>query len=132
MTDIDTFRSHFPEFGTPPGTGAYSDPRVSFWLDVGGKLLNAGRWGDLLDHGLELFVAHHLSLEAGNFLAAAKGGAPGSTTGILTGKTVGPLSASYDAGVITLENAGHWNQTTYGIQFYQLMRMAGAGPVHVG
>lgn len=125
--DVVTFRSDFPEFGETPGTGAYTDARIDFWLAIGGKLLTSDRWDDLLDHGLELFVAHHLTMDAANQRAAAANSAIGQVTGPLASKAVDKVSAGYTTGAVTLENAGHWNLSTYGIQFWQLMRMVGCG-----
>lgn len=125
--DITTFRSDFPEFGTTPGAGAYTDARITFWLSIASKLLTSDRWDDLLDHGTELFVAHHLTMDAANQRAAAAGGNIAQTQGPLASKSIDKVAASYTTGAVTLENAGHWNLTTYGLQFYQLMRMIGCG-----
>lgn len=127
--DATTLRTDFPEFadGTKYPTGT-----VNFWLSVGAKLLNAERWGELLDHGLELFTAHHLVVSARDVTAAAGGkGVPGTASGVVSSKSVGNLSLSYDTGAGIEENAGHWNLSTYGTQFINLARMVGAGPVQL-
>lgn len=126
-----TFRVDFPEFGTTPGSGAYTDARINFWLSIGTLLLNSTRWGDLLDHGMELFIAHHLTMDATNQKAAATGGNIGQTSGPLASKAVDKVSASYTTGEVTLETAGHWNLTTYGLQFYALLRIVGAGGIQL-
>lgn len=36
-----------------------------------------------------------------------------------------------DVSGILITDAGHWNQTTWGVQFYQLMMMAGAGGIQL-
>ena len=128
---VDTFREDFPEFGVSPGSGAFSDARIEFWLGIATVMLNAERWDTLLDHGIELFIAHHLAMDRNNVVAGATGGAVGQTQGPLASKSVDKVAASYSTGEVTLENAGHWNLTTYGIQFYQRMKMHGAGPIHV-
>lgn len=128
---VETFREDFPEFGTSPGTGAYTDARITFWLEIAALMLNLCRWGTLIDHGTELFVAHHLAMDNANQRAAAAGGSIGQTTGPLNNKSVDKVAAGYSTGEVTLENAGHWNMTTYGIQFFQLMRMMGAGPIQI-
>lgn len=128
---VETFRADFPEFGTSPGTGAFTDARITFWLSIAALMLNSCRWSDLLDHGTELFVAHHLTMDFNNQRAAAVGGQIGQTSGPLASKSVDKVAASYSTGEVTLETAGHWNLTTYGLQFYQLMKMMGAGPIQV-
>jgi hypothetical protein len=47
--------------------------------------------------------------------------------GPIASKSVGGVSISYDVGAVTIENAGHWNGSQYGIQFYQLAMIVGAG-----
>ena len=69
-----TFRADFPEFSN---TTTYSDSLINFWLGIGVLRLNAGRWGALLNQGLELFTAHFISISAMNQLSVAAGGIPG-------------------------------------------------------
>jgi len=122
--DAATFRSDLPEFANAT---RFPDSRINFWLGIGNKLLNAQRWADLLDHGLELFVAHHLTLAKQNEAAAATGGVPGVSTGAVSAKEVDKVSVSYDTSAGLEENAGHWNLTTYGTQLIRLARMVGSG-----
>lgn len=120
-----SFRANFPEFAD---AAIYPDATVSYWLGIGIKMLRPDRWGDLLDHGLELFTAHHIALARQAVQAAASGGTPGANTGVVTSEAVDKVSVSYDAGSTTLDTgAGHWNATMYGVQFLQLARMAGSG-----
>jgi len=119
--DLATFRADFPEFATTP------DARVTFWLTLSAKMLNAERWADLLDHGMELFTAHHLAIDNANQRAAAGGGAVGQSSGPVASKAVDKVSVSYDTGAATLEGSGHWNLSSYGTQFYALLRMMGTG-----
>lgn len=120
-----SFRANFPEFAD---AAMYPDATVNYWLGIGARMLRPDRWVDLLDHGLELFTAHHIALARQAVEAAAAGGVPGSNTGVVTSEAVDKVSASYDAGSTTLDSgAGHWNATVYGVQFLQLVRMAGSG-----
>lgn len=122
--DIATFRADFPEFGD---TTAFPNSGVTYWLTLGGKLLNASRWDDLLDTGLELFIAHNLVLERQAQKAAAFGGVPGVSTGPTSGKTVDKVTVSYDTSAAMEPDAGHWNLTIFGTRFIALARMVGAG-----
>lgn len=120
-----SLRQNLPEFAS---TSDYPDATLTYWLGIGMKLLRADRWGDMLDHGLELFTAHHLVLARQAVQSAALGNTPGANTGVVTSEAVDKVSASYDAASTTLDtNAGHWNATTYGVQFLMLARMAGSG-----
>lgn len=112
------FRTDFPEFAD---TARYSDGMVSFWLTYALAMLNADRWGSMLDHGVKLMLAHQC------VLAAKNGKAPGGIVAPQTAKAVDKVSVAYDTASVQLENAGHWNGSTYGIQFLQLARMMGAG-----
>lgn len=128
---VASFRAAFPEFGGP-STTTYPDPEVQFYLDLGTKLLDVGRWADLFDYGQQLFVAHNLALSFTSKAAAANGQQPGQVTGAVTSASVDKVSYSRDASSIMLTDAGHWNLTTYGIRYKQLVRMIGAGPYQVG
>jgi hypothetical protein len=126
--DAATFRTDFPEFAD---TTLYPDSRVNFYLGLGAKLLPACRWGDLLDFGLELYTAHYLVIATRNQDAAAAGGVPGAVTGVATSKAVDKVSVSYDTTSVLNADAGFWNMTTYGVEFYQLMMTVGAGGVQL-
>ncbi|SRR5258708_36069694 len=122
--DIATFRADFPEFGSAPN---FPDAGVTFWLTLGGKLLDPCRWGNLLDQGLELFVAHNLVLERQAQKSAATGAAPGVPTGPVSAKGVDKVNISYDTTAAMEPDAGHWNLTIYGVRYVRLVNMVGAG-----
>ena len=124
-----SLRAQFPAFAS---TTTYSDPMVSAWLAVGVNFVNADRWGDQTDFGVSLWTCHHLALEGKAYAAALAGQTPGTQIGVLSSKSGGGVSASYDISSSTEKDAGYWNQTQYGIQFYRLMMMFGAGPLQVG
>lgn len=126
--DIAAFRQHFPEFSDE---SRYPDGEIEFWATLGEMMLIQCRWGDVYDQGLELYVAHQLTVEARNKKAAsAPGGIPGGA-GLQSGKTVGSTSVQYDTKTATEEGAGFWNLSTYGQQFYRISRMIGAGALQV-
>jgi len=124
----NTFRQAFPEFAS---TSDYRDGQITFWMTLAGNLLNADRWGDMLDLGTMLYVAHHLALGTRDQQTAQAGGVPGMVNGPQSAKAVDKVSASYDTGAVALEGGGFWNSTMYGIQFLQLARYAGAGGVQM-
>ena len=126
--DVAQFRQMFPEFGE---TADYASATISLWLGVAAKLVDANRWGNLIDTGIGFFTAHNLVLQTANIRAAEAGGVPGSTGGMVASKSVGTVSVSYDATVAAELDAGHWNQTTYGRQYIHLARMIGAGCVQL-
>lgn len=120
-----TFKQIFPEFAST------STVTIDFFLSVGNGLLSVDRWGEQLDYGLGLFVAHHLAIADVDSRAAAAGAPPGVGGGVTTAKSVDKVSVTYDGSLGTYEGAGFWNRTTYGIRFFQLARMVGAGGYQV-
>ena len=124
---IAAFRQDYPEFSA----AAYPDSGVTYWLTVAGLLLNASRWQDMLDVATELFVAHNLALERQAQKSATTGAVPGLSTGPVSSKTVGPVTQAYDTTAGIELDAGHWNLTTFGTRFINLVRMFGAGPIQV-
>lgn len=122
------FRTDFPEFAS---TTQYPDSAVNFWLVWAYKLLNPCRWVDILDLGVELFVAHNLALERAAINQASSGGVPTGVTGNVSSKAVAQVSVSYDNSSSMELDAGHWNLTIWGKRFVRMARMAGAGGVQL-
>lgn len=122
---VASFRAAFPVFVQ----ATYPDPQVQFWLDLGAKLVGP-RWFTLGDYGVMLFAAHNLSMDT--VLSASAGQAPGQVLGPMTGAHVDKVGYTRDGGAALLPGAGHWNLSTYGLRFKQMVRMVGAGPVQVG
>ncbi|PSY57320.1 DUF4054 domain-containing protein [Escherichia coli] len=59
--------------------------------------------------------------------AMLAGGPGGSTNGVQSSKSVDKVSVSYDISATLNPDAGFWNNTRYGAEFYQLITMFGAG-----
>ena len=120
-------RSDFPEFAN---TTTYPDALVNMWLTVANSLVNASRWAELTNLGLELVACHHLAMSARDQLTATVGGIPGEVKGPTSSKSVDKVSASYDTSSVMLTDAGFWGLTSYGLRFLSLARMMGAGGLH--
>lgn len=97
------------------------------YLRVGTRFVSESRWEDSWSFGVCLFAAHELTMGVIAANAAASGGTPGASTGILASKSVGPLSKSYDTSFAKYDDAGYWNLTTYGQRYWYFMRLFGAG-----
>lgn len=128
MIDEQSFRETMPVFAD---AAQYPTFQFNFYLNLGKKLLNEDRWEDLLDYGLTLFIAHYLTLYKRGMDADSVGGDAGKIVGNETSKSVDSVSKSMDVSGVIITDAGHWNQTTWGVQFYQLMMMVGAGGVQL-
>lgn len=130
MFDKEAFRAAFPEFAD---AARYPDAMLDFWSGIGERLMfpQKHRWDTVYDYGLQLFVAHNITIASQNVKAGAAGGVPGGVSGPTTSKSVGSVSVSYDAASSIELNAGHWNLTTYGKMLIHLARMIGAGGVQI-
>jgi hypothetical protein len=125
---VAEFRAAFPQFGED----LFPDARVVFYLALAGKRLPAERWVDMLPEGTGLFVAHYLTLERAAAKAADGTGGIDVAAGPVIGssKTVGGVSKAENragAAATGYMNAGQWNDTVYGKQFYELLLIVGAG-----
>ena len=120
--DIATFRAVFPEF---VDSAKYPDAQAQYYLDFAVQSLRPEAWRNLLERGTGLFVAHYLAMSA----ISRAGTVPGrGQLGIVASKSVGPASISYDNSAISAQaDAGHWALTSYGLMYWELMRMVGTG-----
>lgn len=133
---VAEFRDAFPQFVED----LFPDARVQFYLTLAGQRLDACRWDTLLEHGTALFTAHCLTLErAASKSTDGTGGMDAAAGPVIAGsesKTVGGVSKSVSetragAAATGYVAGGHWNDTVYGKQFYELMMLVGAGGVVV-
>lgn len=126
--DLTQFRTDFPEF---TDAVKYPDSQLTFWATVAENQINQNRWGTLYTQGVELYVAHEVTLAAQNVKTASVGGTPGLAGGVPSNKTVGSVSVGYDSALNSEKDAGYWNLTNYGKQFIHLARLFGAGCVQL-
>ncbi|MBU0601127.1 MAG: DUF4054 domain-containing protein [Gammaproteobacteria bacterium] len=122
--DPAAFRSRYPEFSD---VNEYPDPLIQVHLTAAGMLLLEQVWGELMDMGHGLFVAHNITIGRRHQLAADAGGVPGEVTGPKTSKTVDKVSASYDTSAVTMADGGFWNSTAYGVELLYWARLIGMG-----
>jgi hypothetical protein len=116
MFDIAQFRLAFPEFAD---TARYPTAQITFQATLVGLQFQKGPFTDDVYSTMQsLYVAHLLALNPG------AGGAVAS-------KTVGSVSISYDTASSAYQNAGFFNQTNYGKQYWNLLMMFGAGCVQL-
>lgn len=126
--DIGAFRASFPEFADKT---VYPDTQVSFWAGLAELLVRQCVWKNCYTQGVMLYVAHEITLAAQNAKAGKIGGVPGSQGGIANNKTVGSVTVGYDSASTSEKDAGWWNLTNYGKQFYRLMKIFGAGCIQL-
>jgi hypothetical protein len=117
--DPASFRAIFPEFAD---AATYPDARLTFVINEASLRLLPTVWGDLLDTGVAYYAAHRLAL-AGTIRPGVNGGAASvvaPTLGLVTSKSVGPVSKSVDVSTGSVDGAGEYNLTVYGREFAQL------------
>ena len=132
------FRSDLPEFSD---TTQFPESALTYWMNLGLLMLNQSRWGVAgaggtsarteYDMGLEMFMAHNITLEAQAQNQVGVGGIPGPAQGPVTSKSAGDVSISYNTEAAIELEAGHWNNTVYGQRFIRMARMYGAGCIQV-
>lgn len=128
MSFEDDFRAAFPEFADEV---TYSEGVITYWYDVAVGQMAVERWGNMLAHGINLFVAHNISIQAANARVVAMGGFPGQDFGKVTSKSAGSVSASMDTQSVIIQDGGDYNLTTYGIQFLRLAKIRGIGGLYI-
>ena len=102
LPTVSDFRRDFPQFADP---AKYPEAQIQFRLNLADVLLSENVTGkELFPYFVELFVAHYMTLWA-----------------------VDKVSVSYDTSATLNPDAGFWNNTRYGAEFYQLITMFGAG-----
>lgn len=124
-----SFRVAFPAFADQ---AKYTTPEIDFWIAFALMRHNAERWGEMLDTGVMLFIAHNLALEFNAKAAQASGQGAGAVVGALTSVTADKVSWTRDTAPATNPADGHWNLTSYGMRWKELAGMMGAGGVHLG
>jgi len=124
LPSVEKFRQDFPEFSN---VTKYPDSAISFYLSQADSLLDQDRMGDQFIYLSELFTAHYTELR-GKALASASAGAVNSGgSGIASSKSVDKVSVSYDNSATLNPDAGFWNKTGYGQEFFWWWEMSGAG-----
>ncbi|KFC07532.1 phage protein [Trabulsiella guamensis ATCC 49490] len=120
----DQFRADFPEFADKT---RYPDASVNFYLLQADTILNQDVLGDQFVYLSELFTAHYTELRGRNLAAASAGGVSTAGSGVAASKSVDKVSVSYDNSGTINPDAGFWNKTGYGQEFFWWWSMFGAG-----
>ncbi|MCT8354038.1 DUF4054 domain-containing protein [Photorhabdus kayaii] len=125
LPTADQFRTDFPEFSDET---FYPDVAINFYLSQADNLLDQNVHGDQFVYLAELFTAHYVELRGKATAGATTGGRVNTAGGgVLTSKSVDKVSMSYDTSGIINSDAGFWNNTAYGREFFWWWSMFGAG-----
>lgn len=125
LPTVDKFRSDFPEFAN---TAVYPDTTITFYLGFADTVLDQDKHGDQFIYLSELFTAHYAELRGKVAAGAAVSGSVNTSGGgVVSSKSVDKVSVSYDTSGVVNPDAGFWNNTGYGREFYYWWSMFGAG-----
>lgn len=122
------FLEEYPQF-----VGAIPEGVLEMYLKLGHACVREARWCEMWRVGLGLFVAHWCTLwlrssaEPKGDAASALAG--GEVRGLVSSKSVGGASVSYDLTALSqdLEGWAGYKLTAFGVQFATLARMLGRG-----
>jgi len=118
------FRTDFTEFAN---TTNFPDSVILFWAGLGIKLMNPKRWGEILYEGLELWVAHNVTLSAKDNASVNDGGLPGDSSGVISNQSAGGVNVSIDTSAALEAEGGNYNLTPYGTRLKRLIDIVGCG-----
>lgn len=125
LPTIQQFRNDFPQFNDEV---KFPDAQIQLRLNFADKCLSENVSGsDVFPYWVGLFVAHYLTLYAMDSRSLQAGGVGGSSSGVAAAKSIDKVSVSYDNSMTLNPNAGFWNNTRFGAEFYRWVRMFGAG-----
>lgn len=119
----DEFIAFFPEFSD---AGKYPPARVNAYLQLAASRMNECFWGDSYGFGQALWAAHYLATAG-----MAGGGGSGVVTGEVSSKKVGDVQVTYATSSDRAADAGWWNSTIYGRQWWDINSLFGVGAVQL-
>lgn len=110
---------------------------IEMYIGLADAVVREARWRKMWKIAMGLFIAHFVTLYlqsvTGESSSAAQVIAAGQARGLMSSKSVGDVSVSYDFSAIAngLEGWAAWNLTSFGQQFGTLARMVGKGGMYV-
>jgi hypothetical protein len=117
-------RASFPALSD---VAKYPDELCDMYLELAHVALDEKRWGQFYEIGQKLWAAHYITLDAQDERRGA-----GSIGGVVSSKSLGGVSISYDASSTLAKDAGDFNLTSYGRRYWRFLRMAGMGGIQSG
>lgn len=122
------FRVALPEFTS---TATYPDAMLDFWSAYAESHINSDLFASQFANAVFFATAHYVTLAAADVTAAAAGASPGTGGGLISSKTKGAESVSYDQALTTRVGAYDWNMTKYGRLFDRMVQKYGVGAIVV-
>lgn len=121
------FLGFCPEFTS---AASYPLALVNAWIPAAVAQINQSRFGSQYNLAVCLYIAHQVTLSAREIQTTAPGTAlAGEAYGPIASKSIDKLSISYGT-MGTVDGAGAYNQTSYGIRLFELIRSYASGPIY--
>lgn len=136
--NAEDFLKIYPQFGKDDsGEDIVSLEVLDMYIEFANACIKQSRWQDSWKLGMALFVAHFCTLWVQSF-ADPKSGAhavmqAAQTKGLVTSKSVGDLSITYDfsTALSDLDGWAAWKLTTFGVQLASMAKIIGMGGSYV-
>jgi hypothetical protein len=130
---VADFRALFPEFSDP---SAVPDVTIQFNLNLAYASLRPSVWQDRLDAAAAYFTAHYVymsRIRKAQADAASSGASviPGQASGVVSSKSVGGVSVSYDTSGGRTEGGGVFNLSTYGQEYLSMLDSVTVGVIQL-
>lgn len=118
-----TFLNFFPQFKEK-----VPDEVLKSFINLANANINIARYKSFWNMAMNFYVAHFLTIYISE---CQRLGA--NSVGMITSKSVDGISVSYDTASIMndLDGWGGYKQTSFGIQFATIAKLAGLGGIYV-
>jgi hypothetical protein len=132
--ELEDFLLMYPQFD---GMNELPDDIIEMYIQFANDVVNIKNWGNQWKLGMCLFVAHFCTVYLMSFqpaeASAAAVIASAQTKGLVSSKSVGDVSVSYDfsLAVQNVEEWGQFNLTIFGNQFASLSKLMNMGGMYV-
>lgn len=131
---LTDFKKFYPQFSELP---ELPDLILEQFIGMANAYINIDRWKSTWTLGMCLFVAHFSTLYLQTFAepnaAANQVMSAAQAKGLITSKSVGDVSVSYDfsSAVNGLDGWANWTSTAFGIQLASFAKILGKGNMYV-
>lgn len=129
---LSDFYKMYPQF-----EGKLDNEIIQMYIDFADSCVDERRWGTAWKLGMCYFIAHFCSIHLQGTLSAESSAGQvlgvAQSKGLISSKSAGDVSVSYDFGTIMddLDGWAQWKLTSYGIQFASLGKLMGKGAVYI-
>lgn len=136
--NLEDFLNIYPQFGKDSDENEIVPSTIiDMYIQFAHACVKQSRWQNGWELGISLFVAHFCTLWVQSFQDPSSGAnavmQAAQTKGLVTSKSVGDLSISYDFSTALgdLNGWAAWKLTTFGVQFASMAKIIGKGGMYI-